>query len=66
MDDRALRAALVAIRAQVDAVLAQLAADEIGAGACEHPAQARRDLSVMGQTPRYECRACGAIVAEEE
>lgn len=64
MDERALRAQLVAIRAQVDAILVSLAS-EAAQAVCQHPPEARRDLSVMGGTSRYECRACGAVVSEE-
>lgn len=66
IDVRAMRAQLVAIRAQVDALLLQLATDE-GTAGCPHPQGQRENLSVMGGPEVWRCRLCGheQVVSED-
>lgn len=60
MNVEAVQAQLFAIRAQVDALLMQLADDQPPeAKECPHPPQSRRDYSVMGSPERWHCQVCG-------
>lgn len=58
MTREALVYMLEAMRSQIDAALALLAAGA-GPAPCPHPPEARRNLTVMGGPDRWQCRACG-------
>lgn len=51
---------LYVVRAQVDLAIAAAEALEGGgaSGGCPHPAEARVDASVNGESARFYCRAC--------
>jgi hypothetical protein len=52
-------AALTSAREELDSLEAEIAA--IG---CDHPEDARQDLSTFGQ-PAFRCRRCGVTVINE-
>lgn len=68
IDGRALAHQLLAIRAQVDALLVQLEppAEEAGATECPHPVSQRENLTVMGGPTMWRCRLCGHEQVEND
>jgi hypothetical protein len=65
MDLRSLHAQLLAIQAQVAALLVQVEATVESTppdAGCTHPSNKRQDLRVMGDpTDRWRCQECGHI-----
>lgn len=60
VDRLSIATQLLAIRAIVDGILAQLADDMAPAAACEHPRAQRVNLATFGQAgDHWRCGACG-------
>lgn len=64
MSNDVVLAQLIAIRAQVDAAIAQVVggADE----GCPHPSGKREDRTEMGGPIQFYCRACGEVITPTE
>lgn len=54
----AQRAGLAAFERQIDTILALV---DVGPSACTHPADSRDNLGTMGQPDRWQCRDCGHL-----